>query len=151
MNKILLLDDEKPILGVLKRVFFDKPWGTYTASDPEEALQMVKENNFAVIISDFKMPKMNGLEFLTKARAISPDSVMMVFSGYAESEAISKAIDDGILSRFIPKPWNNTELYGIIKQGLERYELAKKNKELFKTVQRQTREIVRLKLKIDKP
>ncbi|MGM0597284.1 MAG: response regulator [Myxococcota bacterium] len=150
MNKILLVDDEKPILGVLKRVFFDKPWETYTASDPEEALQMVRENDFAVIISDFKMPKMNGLEFLTKARAVSPDSVMMVFSGYAESEAISKAIDKGTLFRFIPKPWNNTELYGIIIQALEHYELAKKNKELVKTVKKQTREIARLKSKIDK-
>ncbi|MBU1218604.1 response regulator [Myxococcota bacterium] len=128
--KILLVDDETPILSALRRTFFDESWETYTASSGDEAISLIYDHEFAVVLSDYKMPDMNGVELLTEVRKISPDTVRMIISGYAEAHAIVEAINEGQIFRFIPKPWNNTELLNIVKQGIRFYSLTNRNREL---------------------
>ena len=128
--KILVLDDEPPILGAIKRAFFDEEWETYTTNNVDEALDLIYENDFAVVLSDYKMPDMTGVEFLSEVKKLSPDTIRMIISGYAEAHAIVEAINQGQIFRFIPKPWNNTELVKIVKQGIDYYALTMRNKEL---------------------
>lgn len=128
--KVLLVDDEAPILAALRRTFFDEQWETMTAVGGEEALSLIYDNDFAVVLSDYKMPDMNGVEFLSEVRKISPDTVRMIISGYAEAHAIVEAINEGQIFRFIPKPWNNTELLNIVKQGISFFSLTNRNREL---------------------
>jgi FixJ family two-component response regulator len=128
--KVLIVDDEPSIIGALKRTFFDEEWESYYASSGKKGLEKVYENDFALVLSDYTMSDMNGVEFLTEVRKVSPQSVRMIISGYAEAHAIVDAINQGRIFRFIPKPWNNTELVNIIKQGIDFYSLFERNRDL---------------------
>ena len=129
-RKILLVDDESSVLRVLRRILFDEPWEVFTAPSGRDALKMVYEHDFAVVVSDYKMPHMNGVDLLREVKRISPFSVRMILSGFADTHAVVEAINEGEVYRFVPKPWDNQELVNIIRQGVELYELTCRNLEL---------------------
>ncbi len=129
-RKILLVDDEDSVLRVLRRVLFDEPWEIFTAPSGDDALSMVYDHDFAVVVSDYKMPHMNGVELLREVKRISPFSVRMILSGFADTHAVVEAINEGEVYRFVPKPWDNQEIVNIIRQGVELYNLSCRNLEL---------------------
>ena len=129
--KILCVDDERNVLKSMERIFLDDDYEIILAGSGEEGLKIMKETGpFQVVISDYRMPVMNGVEFLTEVYESWPETVRIVLSGYADASAIVSAINEGHIYRFIPKPWNDEELRITIKNCLERYFLLKKNREL---------------------
>jgi len=133
-NKILFVDDDLNILSSYKRSFRLK-YDVHTAPSPTEALQMIKENAqkpFAVIISDFKMPDMNGVQFLTKAYELSKNTVRMLITGYADVETAISAVNDGNVFRFLTKPCPPEILSKNIDACLEHYQLIVAEKELLR-------------------
>lgn len=130
--KILCVDDERNVLRALERIFLDDDYEIVTAGSGEEGLEIMTESGdcFQVVISDYRMPVMNGVEFLKAVYERWPDSVRIVLSGYADAGAIVAAINEGHIYKFIPKPWNDEELRVTIQNCLERYSLLKKNREL---------------------
>lgn len=129
--KILCVDDEANVLRALQRIFLDDDYEIVTAGSGEDGLKILEETGpFQVVISDYRMPTTNGVEFLKSVYQCWPDTVRIILSGYADAGAIVSAINEGQIYKFIPKPWNDTELRVTIQNGLERYSLLKRNREL---------------------
>ena len=117
--RILIVDDEAHILSTLKRLFRPCGYETTTCSSAREALKLMETTEpFPVIISDFRMPEMNGVEFLAAVRLQSPDSVGLVLSGYADAGSIVSATNQGHIYKFIPKPWDDAVLIATVAEAL---------------------------------
>jgi len=115
--KILLVDDESNVLKAISRLLRD--YDITAITSPEEALLIASKTNFDVVISDYRMPGMNGVEFLIQLMKIQPDSIRMILTGYADLESAQTAINEAGVYRFINKPWNNIEITNAVKTGLE--------------------------------
>lgn len=126
-EKILAVDDDKLVTSALNTLFkLENIKDFELFNSPLEAVEWLKNNKPAVIISDFMMPKMNGLEFLKKAKTIYPDVSMILLTGYADKENAIRAINEVGLYRYIEKPWDNDDLLINIKNGIERSYLIEK-------------------------
>jgi DNA-binding NtrC family response regulator len=110
---VLCVDDEPSILRSLQWLL-KKEFDVKIAASGQEALELVKHNDFDVIISDQRMPGMMGSEFLREARKISPRSMRILLTGYSDLQAILRSVNDGEVFRFVNKPWNIKELPKII-------------------------------------
>ncbi|MDD2542535.1 MAG: response regulator [Desulfuromonadaceae bacterium] len=130
--RILCVDDERNVLRSLERIFHDDDYEIVTAGSGDEGLEIMAASSdcFQVVVSDYRMPIMNGVEFLKEVYERWPDTVRIVLSGYADAGAIVAAINEGHIYKFIPKPWNDEELRITIHNCLERYFILKKNREL---------------------
>ncbi len=130
VEKILFVDDEPNILEGIKRQF-RREFVIATASRGEEALQRLKsEGPFAVVVSDLRMPEMDGIQFLSKAREISPDSVRMMLTGNADISAAMQAVNEGNIFRFMAKPCPSDILSRSLRTGLEQYRLQMAERDL---------------------
>jgi len=130
--RVLCVDDERNVLRSLERIFLDDDYEIVTAGSADEGLEIMAKSgdSFQVIVSDYRMPVMNGVEFLKAVYERWPDTVRIVLSGYADAGAIVAAINEGHIYKFIPKPWNDEELRVTLQNCLERFFLLKKNREL---------------------
>ncbi len=124
-GKILFLDDDKNILRTVSRVFAASGMEVTTTDNPQDALGMLASDEVAVVVSDNRMPVMKGTEFLARVRSISPDTVRIMLTGYADFDSAIDAINRGGVYKFLMKPWNNAELVGVVREGLERYRLVR--------------------------
>ena len=124
MGKIVVVDDEKMVTSAFKTLL--KVEGFNDAAffnNPKEAVEYLKTETPDIIISDFMMPEMNGLEFLTKAKKLHPEVSMILLTGYADKETAIKAINEIGLYKYIEKPWDNDDLIINIRNGIERSHL----------------------------
>jgi len=143
--RILCIDDEQNVLRSLKRLFLDDPYEVLTApSGAEGLLILAQSETVPVVISDYRMPGMNGVEFLSEVRKRWPGTVRIVLSGYADTGAIVSAINEGQIYRFVAKPWNDDELRVTVANALERYDLGRKNLELTEELRRKNDELTAL-------
>jgi len=133
--KILLVDDESNVLKAISRLLRD--YDVTALTRPEDALLLARETRFDLVISDFKMPGMNGVEFLIHFMEIQPDSIRMILTGYADLESAQTAINEAGVYRFINKPWNNIEIINAVKSGLEHQRILLENTELANQVRAQ--------------
>jgi two-component system, NtrC family, sensor kinase len=140
--KILCVDDEKNVLRALQRVFLDEDYELFTAVSGSEGLEILdKEPGIRVVISDYRMPEMNGVDFLREVHRRRPDTVRIVLSGYADTAAVVDAINEGQIFKFIPKPWNDDELRMNIANALEMYSLHARNQQLMAELQSSNEEL----------
>ena len=129
--KILCVDDEKNVLKSLRRLFMDHDYEILTARSGKEGLEILEEQrDIQLIISDYRMPEMDGVEFLRRAYEYSPETIRIVLSGYADTASVVAAINEGQIYKFIPKPWNDDELKLTIEKALEVFFLKRKNEHL---------------------
>lgn len=129
-ESILFVDDEPNVLDGIRRQL-RKSFTVHTANSGSEGLAMVQEQGpFAVVVSDMKMPGMNGAEFLTQVRSLDPESVRMILSGQSELDAAIAAINDGNVFRFLTKPCEREELIQGLEAALDQHRLMKAEKEI---------------------
>lgn len=129
--RILCVDDEKNVLRALERLFMDEEYEIITATSGEEALSLMEEHpEVQLVVSDYRMPGMDGVEFLRQVNERWPQTIRIVLSGFADTAAIVGAINEGQIYKFIPKPWNDDELKVTIAKALEVYFLRRKNERL---------------------
>jgi CheY-like chemotaxis protein len=134
-GKVLFVDDEPLVLDALRRMLHDK-FHIYTANSGEKGLASVEQNGpFAVVISDMRMPGMNGAEFLARIRKDAPDTVRMLLTGFTDLDAAIAAVNEGNIFRFLTKPCRKDELVGAINLGLAQYRSTLAEKELMKKAQ----------------
>jgi YesN/AraC family two-component response regulator len=132
MEKILFVDDESAVLDGYRRVLF-RDFPLVTAIGGEKGLEIIRENGpFAVVISDMRMPGMNGAEFLAEVRKESPITVRMLLTGHADFDSAIEAVNKGNIFRFLTKPCQREVLVEAINSGLEKYRAAVAEKELAK-------------------
>jgi response regulator RpfG family c-di-GMP phosphodiesterase len=132
MGKILFVDDEKNILESYRRTFYSK-YNFMMADSGQGALEIINNNSnepFQVIVTDYKMPKMNGVELLEKVRAVSPDTVQIMLTGQADMEAIIHLINKGRIFRFLTKPCPPDDMASNIDDAIRQYELVTAEREL---------------------
>jgi sigma-B regulation protein RsbU (phosphoserine phosphatase) len=132
---ILIVDDEDMVLTSLRSVFaLQTDYQVHQAGDAKSALGTMSRVAVDLVISDFLMPEMNGIEFLKEARKLQPDSVRILLTGYADKENAIKAINEVGLYHYLEKPWDNDALLNIVKNGIQekglRKMLAEKIREL---------------------
>ncbi|MGQ9668744.1 MAG: HD domain-containing phosphohydrolase [Desulfosoma sp.] len=129
-EKILFVDDDPNILSSFKRTL-RKHYDIETAVGPEEGLRAVRDNrSFALIISDLRMPVMDGIQFLSKVRETNPDTVRMILTGNADLQAAMDAVNHGNIFRFLTKPCPPETLILAIQAGLRQYRLVKAERDL---------------------
>jgi len=125
LNKVLILDDDKLVTKTLEILLKSQTdYEIYPFNSPNSALEFVKENDIDLIISDFLMPEMDGIQFLTEVKKIKPSITTILLTGYADKENAIKAINEVGLYKYIEKPWDIDELLINIKNGLERSKLV---------------------------
>ena len=142
--KILCVDDEPNVLNAIKRLLLDENYTVLTAGSGQEGLDILSKTHVQLIIADYRMPKMTGIEFLRQVREYWPDTIRIVLSGYADTASIVAAINEGQIYKFIPKPWNDDELKIAISNALESHFLAKKNRQLTDELRQQYKELEKL-------
>jgi len=133
-GQLLVIDDEEEILKALSRQFRRKH-DVHTAQSADEGLRVMTEVPIQVIISDQRMPGMNGVEFFHRVKNDFPDAIRLLLTGYADIQAVIAAINDGNVFRYIPKPWDPIELETIVNEAFERYQLIVQNRELLVELQ----------------
>lgn len=142
--KILIVDDEPLLLKEIKRIVEKNGFEVYTAGNGEQALELIKKNQFALVMSDMNMPGINGLQFLEKARKISPESIKIILSGNTDVDMVLGAINKDHVYRYITKPFDNTELIITIKQCIDYYSINQQKKILTEQLAQQNEELKNL-------
>src|SRR5262249_39755770 len=120
-NRILLVDDEEIVLLALYETLRREQYDVVTASDPAQALEELKKSDFAVIVTDQRMPTMTGLELLAQARQIQPNATRILITAVLNLDTVIEAINQGEIYRFIVKPWLREELLVTIKNAVQRH------------------------------
>lgn len=131
---ILYVDDEESNLRIF-RMAFKRDFNILTAPGGKEAIQMLRENDIQCIITDQKMPEMTGTELLEKVLPEFPDVIRMILTGFADIEAIVKAVNKCGIYRYITKPWDKGEMKLTIDKALETYDLKNDKVKLIKELE----------------
>ncbi|MBX7148931.1 response regulator [bacterium] len=123
LRNVLIVDDEQGILNSLKRLLRQEHIEIDTINSPLEALKMVEKKNYTLVISDQRMPEMEGAELLEKIKEISPQSVRILLTGYTDIKAAMDSVNKGGIYRFLTKPWNDDSLKSEVRAALQYAEL----------------------------
>lgn len=137
---LLLVDDEPNILAALRRIFQRENYQLHFARSGGEALKILESKPIQLIISDFMMPGMTGSELLAKVRERWPDTIRIMLTGHANTEAVMGSVRDGAVYRFILKPWNDDDLRLTIALALEQHALLQRTRALEQENQKQHHE-----------
>lgn len=118
MQQVLYVDDERLNL-MLFEAHLDKRYKVLTADSGEDGLAILKENSgIRVVVSDMKMPQMNGIEFIKLALEIAPDTSFYILTGFEITKEIQRALDEGLIRKYFKKPFNIKEISAEIDKGL---------------------------------
>jgi putative nucleotidyltransferase with HDIG domain len=131
-HAILLVDDEAPTLRALERLFRGKDYTILSAQGGEEALAILRQTAepVSLIISDHRMPGMNGAQFLERSRDIAIDAVRFLLTGYADLDAVVASVNQGKIQRYLTKPWDDRDLLRQAHWAIEQVELKRKDRRL---------------------
>jgi two-component system, probable response regulator PhcQ len=147
-ERILIVDDEPGILHALQRLLRHglsaADGSRYTIDECANgalALEQARRHVYALAISDYRMPDMNGVDFLTGLRTLQPECERIILSGYADLNALVRAVNEAAIARFIAKPWADFELLSTVRQVLQVRELRMENRRLADLVRSQQGQI----------
>jgi two-component system, NtrC family, response regulator AtoC len=126
---ILVVDDEPDNLDAF-RFNFKRVFKIHTAGSGDEGLAVLREHDVAVIVTDQRMPRMTGLEFLKAARDARPEAVPIILTAFTDVDVLIESINLGHVYRYITKPWDAKEVKGVLTQAIERYHLLRENRRL---------------------
>ncbi|MBX2861628.1 MAG: response regulator [Vampirovibrio sp.] len=147
---VLVVDDEENILRSLKRLLRQEEVSVTITDSPAEALDLIKQQEFALVLSDQRMPDMQGSQLLEKVCELSPHTGRIVLTGYADTQAAVDAINCGKVDRYLSKPWDDDQLRLVVRDAVKQYKLAAHNKKLQAQVMKQLVELRMLNSRLDK-
>lgn len=125
--RILVVDDEPMVTRTLEGVLrMDGSLDCTAVNRPQEGLELLANEPFHVILSDFIMPELDGLEFLSRAREVQPEASRVLLTGYADKESAIRSINEIGLYQYIEKPWDNRLLLMILRNAAERTDLLRR-------------------------
>lgn len=139
-ENILCVDDEENVLQMFRRTL-GRQFNTINSASADHALKLLKEHEFAVIISDYNMPDINGLEFLKRAKELAPECVQIMLTGNIDLNIAIKAINETDIFRYLPKPCPSEVLVKVINDALDQYRLLKEKNRLSQEVQQKNQEL----------
>lgn len=161
--RVLLLDDDEIILVALSETLAQEGYAITSTSSAHQALQYLRADDFAVIISDQRMAEMTGLEFFGQAKEIQPSASRILITGVLTLKTIIEAVNEGEIYRFIAKPWIREDLLVTVRNGVQRFQLLETNRKLQQNtlklneqlahanneLKRQLRQVERQKVQLD--
>lgn len=147
---ILIVDDEPIVLGALKETLERERYQVVSCSSPIKALAVLEERDFAVIISDQKMPEMMGLDFLIESRRIRPHASRVLITAVLSLPTIVDAINKGEIFRFVAKPWLREELLATVRNAIQRHDLVTHNEVLMAQTQQLNAQLVVANTELEK-
>jgi DNA-binding NtrC family response regulator len=125
-NRILLVDDDAMVLTSLTSLLeLETEYRLQTAAGGEQALALAEESEFDLVISDYLMPGLNGIDLLARFKEAQPWAPRILLTGYADKENAIRAINDVGLFQYLEKPWDNAHLLLVIRNALERRHLLR--------------------------
>lgn len=133
--RVLFVDDEPNILNALRRGLAEEEYYCHFAGSGKEALEIIRKDKISVIVSDMRMPEMNGLELLTRVAELSPMTVKVVLSGYTQLPQILVTINQVDIFKFITKPWELDDFITVIRKCLDYYIIQEQNANYKKTLE----------------
>ena len=133
-HTILVVDDEELFIEYIQSVLSGKNYNVITASSGQEGLEILKKQSVNMVISEYKIPLMNGLEFLEKVRIIYPDILTIMVTDQPDIKLAIKAINEAGVYKFLLKPWDDIEFKNAIKKTLESLQVIKERDGLIRKV-----------------
>ena len=115
---ILFVDDEVSILKALKRLFMEEDWNLLFSDNGEEGLKILEKEEVDLVVSDVRMPGMDGIAFFRQVKERHPSIVRVFLSGYADKMMVAQALAEGCAQQILPKPWVDSELKEVIRNAL---------------------------------
>ena len=145
-HSILIVADEDSILNDFKRILADGDYEIHTAGNGLEGLKKLHtaQKPYSLIISDQRMPVMNGVQFFTQAKDIFSDAIRILLTGYADTGTVTDAINKGGVHLYFTKPWHEEELLLHIKQSVSKVEILQENKRLIELIKNKNNELLKL-------
>jgi signal transduction histidine kinase len=136
------VDDEVDVLESLRHQFH-RAYHVLTSKSGPEALEVLNNHEVDLILTDQRMPGMSGDAFLERAKSLRPETIRMLFTGYADIQGVIRAVNEGQIFRYILKPWDSFELEAVIRQGAEQFELLAERRRLIGELQSANEELLR--------
>jgi len=146
---VLFVDDEINILNTLRRSFMDEYFTSYFANSGKEALEILKEHEIHLIISDMKMPEMSGLELFRIVEIQYPFIVKVILSGYTQLSQILVTINQVDIFKFMTKPWESNDMEIVVKKSLDYYILQEESREQKKVLEKKNQSYQNILKRID--
>jgi|APLak6261671648_1056085.scaffolds.fasta_scaffold01006_3 response regulator RpfG family c-di-GMP phosphodiesterase len=140
-QNLLFVDDEPNILAALKRLFRSQGYQIFTAESGAQGLEIIAQHKIDLVISDMRMPEMNGAQFLEKVRMASPDTVRILLTGFADISSTVDAINKGQIYRYISKPWEDNDISISVRYALEQKQMALEKIRLEALIRKQNEEL----------
>jgi len=128
--RVLIVDDEPLVLSTLQQTLERSGFHVVACSSPRKALSVLEDQDFAVILSDQRMPEMSGLEFMVAGRELRPHATRILITAVLELPTIIAAINRGEIYRFVAKPWLREELLATVREAVQRHEISSRKAEL---------------------
>jgi class 3 adenylate cyclase len=136
---ILYVDDEEHNL-ISFEATFRKEYAVHTATNGEDGIAIMRDNDIKLVITDQRMPEMTGIQFIEKIAPEYPDTIRMILTGFSDIGVIIEAINSGKVFRYITKPWDENELRMTIENAKQLFGLQINNRELMKSLQQKVEE-----------
>lgn len=137
MSRLLLLDDEPAVVNAICRELRGEGWQLDAFTDPQVVLEALSQNTYELILSDLRMPELDGIAFLQFAKQLQPDALRLLLSGDSDRETLVRAINRAEVYRFISKPWDAYELRSTLHTCLELQHSQVERKALLERVRQQ--------------
>lgn len=141
---ILCVDDEPNVLKALRRLFRGAEYIIHTEESGAKGLEVLERQAIDLIISDMRMPQMNGAEFLAQASAKWPETIRILLTGYADIESTISAVNEGRIYSYCSKPWEDTELKALVAKAIEEKRLREERAQLFDIIHQQNTQLQEL-------
>ena len=138
---LLFVDDEANILSALRRLFRPHGYRIFVAESGPAGLEVLERETVDLVISDMRMPEMDGASFLKQVRARWPGVMRLLLTGYADISSTIAAINEGQIYRYIAKPWDDNEITLVVREALERRRLELENQRLTELTRQQNLEL----------
>jgi len=135
--KLLIVDDEALIRKALGRVLRAEPVEVLEAENAAEALKLLVTEPVALVITDYRMPGMDGLDFLRLVRERCPDTIRIMLTGHGDMSTAIQAINQGDVFRFFTKPWDQEELLHSVQKALKLQHIRLSNRQLIRDLEEQ--------------
>lgn len=147
---ILLVDDEAPVLSSLRRLMRPLKCNLHTAESAASALEILEQHPVDLVISDMRMPEVSGDQLLAEVAQRWPDTERVVMTGYSDTQSAIDAINKGRISRFMTKPWDDSEVLKVVQKSFELAELRRKNKLLERQNEEKQKRLEQLNATLEK-
>ncbi len=147
---VLLVDDEPLILSSLRRLLRNQPYDLLLAESGEQALQLLESRPVDLVVSDARMPNMDGAALLAEIHRRFPETIRILLTGHADLPTIAKAINEGRIHHYLSKPWNDDELLLTLRQSLEYLYSERERRRLERLTQEQNDRLQQLNATLEK-